>query len=65
MCPVAAVIVLAAPPLPAQVMSADEQKFYAAPEVPAPTVQLDLPLNRGMRAVVDRMKGECTANQRF
>jgi hypothetical protein len=44
-----------------QFMSADSQGYYLPPDVPVPQVQLEMPQQRSVRAVVDRMKGEAAA----
>ncbi|KAG5180852.1 Hus1-like protein-domain-containing protein [Tribonema minus] len=41
-------------------MNAEEADYYKAPVVPVSQVQLEMPVQRSMRAVVDRMKGKCS-----
>jgi HUS1 checkpoint protein len=43
--------------LPIKVMRATDICHYMLPEVPPPDVQLELPLQRSVRTVVERMKG--------
>uniref|UniRef100_A0A7S1TZY9 Checkpoint protein n=1 Tax=Phaeomonas parva TaxID=124430 RepID=A0A7S1TZY9_9STRA len=42
--------------IPVKVLKAAEIEAYAPPEVPAPSVQLELPASRQLRTVVDRLK---------
>jgi Hus1-like protein len=39
-------------------MHAEEVEFYKAPDVPPPQVQLEMPNQKSVRTVVDRMKSE-------
>eukprot|EP00611_Tribonema_gayanum_P021584 TRINITY_DN4181_c0_g1_i1.p2 TRINITY_DN4181_c0_g1~~TRINITY_DN4181_c0_g1_i1.p2 ORF type:complete len:184 (-),score=64.81 TRINITY_DN4181_c0_g1_i1:445-996(-) len=43
--------------IPVKLMNAEEADYYKAPVVPVSQVQLEMPVQRSMRAVVDRMKG--------
>jgi Hus1-like protein len=39
-------------------MHAEEVEFYKAPDVPTPQVQLEMPNQKSVRTVVDRMKSK-------
>jgi len=42
--------------IPVTVMRASEYQYYCPPDVPQPQVQLELPMSRNLKTVIDRLK---------